>query len=297
MYIILDEISVLIEKYRDIPYEIWQQELIKRYQKLRQVVRDNIPESWESLECVLTEGILHIKDITLPLILVLIGNPSTWKTVGISMLRRWPNTYYEDEFNPASFVSHANVENKEDLEYIDMIRDMKDNLTMIPELSRIFMMPEDKLAEILKKLVRVADGEGFVSHSGLHGKRGIDDRLMFSMIGATVEVPNKVYKILTSLGPKLYFLRTKFKEPTKSQLLADLRGQGFELKVRNIKNALFDYLKCLEACPLMVNIVSVANSAGGLDQTKIDSSTRRVIEWDQSKDEPKALEIIADSLT
>jgi hypothetical protein len=46
--IILDEISVLVEKYKDLPYEIWHEELTKRYQKLRQVIEYNIPESCDS---------------------------------------------------------------------------------------------------------------------------------------------------------------------------------------------------------------------------------------------------------
>ena len=131
-----------------------------------------------------------------------------------------------------------------------------------------------------------------LTHSGLHGLPGIDDKLMFSMIGATVEIPSKVYKVLSSLGPKLYFYRTNFKEPLEQQLQDDITGKGFEVKIRNIKNALFDYLTWLEICPLMVNVVSVANSDGGLDQTKIDSSTRRIIEWDKSKNDLNAIKMI-----
>jgi hypothetical protein len=212
------------------------------------------------------------------------------------MLRRWPNTFYTDEFNPASLVSHANVDDtKVDLEAVDMIRDMKDKLTMLPELSPLFMKHEEKLGETLSKLVRLADGEGLKTHSGLHGLRGIDDDLMFSIIGATVQVPNRVYKVLSSLGPKLYFFRTKFVPPTKEQLKANLKGADFRLKVRNIKDALFSYLKWLEVCPLMENLVSIPNTEGGLDQNKIESSTRRVItQWDKSKDEDSALDMIAE---
>ena len=157
---------------------------------------------------------MHIKDITCPPIVIIIGNPSTWKTVGIGMLRRWFGTYYVDKINPKSFVSHANVENREELEYIDLIRDMKNRLFLIPELAPIFMQKEDVLVEILSTLVRLADGEGLLTHSGLHGLRGIDDKLMFSMIGASVEIPSKVYKVLSSLGPKLSFLSNQFQRTT-----------------------------------------------------------------------------------
>jgi hypothetical protein len=170
---------------------------------------------------------------------------------------------------------------------------MKDRLFLIPELAPIFMQKEDVLVEILSTLVRLADGEGLLTHSGLHGLRGIDEKLMFSMVGATVEIPSKVYKALSSLGPKLYFYRTNFKEPLEQQLQEDITGKGFEIKIRNIKDALFNYLKWLEVCPLMVNVLSVANSDGGLDQTKIDSSTRRVVEWDKSKDDINAIKMIS----
>ena len=36
------------------------------------------------------------------------------------------------------------------------------------------------------------------------------------MIGASVEIPSKVYKILSSLDPKLYFYRTNFKDQLKN---------------------------------------------------------------------------------
>ena len=108
------------------------------------------------------------------------------------MLRRWFGIYYVDNINPKSFVSYANVENKEELEYIDLIRDMKDRPFLIPELAPIFMQKEDVLVEILSTLVRLAYGEGLLTHSGLHGLRGIDDKLMFSMVGATVEIPSSI---------------------------------------------------------------------------------------------------------
>jgi predicted transcriptional regulator len=192
-------------------------------------------------------------------------------------------------------ASHASVEDAVQLEAIDMIRDMKDRLTMIPELSPLFMKHEEKLSESLKNIVRLADGEGLQTHSGLHGLRGIDEPLMFSLIGATVEVPNRVYKVLSSLGPKLYFFRTRFKQSTIEQLKTNLLGQGFEVKVKNIKDALFDYLKWLEVCPLMIDVVSIpsANTNTDNQETKPTPARKRVIAWDQSKDEPEAVEMLA----
>jgi hypothetical protein len=110
-----------------------------------------------------------------------------------------------------------------------------------------------------------------------------------------VRVPNRAYKVLSSLGPKLYFFRTSFVQATKQQLRANLKGPDYKVKIRNIKDALFNYLKWLEVCPLMENLVSISNTEGGLDQNKIESSTRRVIgQWDKSRDDDDAIDMIGD---
>jgi hypothetical protein len=55
-------VNVLAEKWKELPYAVWHEELLKRLENLKQVVKDNIPEAWESIEIVLTvKGILHIK--------------------------------------------------------------------------------------------------------------------------------------------------------------------------------------------------------------------------------------------
>jgi hypothetical protein len=93
--VLVDKVNVMIEKYKDISYEIWEMKRKKR----ETAVRSNFPDAWESMEFVMTvKGILHIKDITLPFIGIILGNPSTYKTLAIGMLRHWFNTYYVDKY-------------------------------------------------------------------------------------------------------------------------------------------------------------------------------------------------------
>lgn len=99
-------------------------------------VRSNFPDAWESMEFVMTvKGILHIKDITLPFIGIILGNPSTYKTLAIGMLRHWFNTYYVDKISPRSFVSHANVETEQELQDIGLVQKIKDTLLLIRVIS------------------------------------------------------------------------------------------------------------------------------------------------------------------
>jgi hypothetical protein len=54
-------------------------------------------------------------------------------------------------------------------------------------------------------ITRVVDGHGYFSNSGAHGGRGYDTPIMFVWIGAAVDIPRRVHKQLSTLGPKLYF--------------------------------------------------------------------------------------------
>ena len=56
-------------------------------------------------------------------------------------------------------------------------------------------------------MTRVLDGHGYESDTGAHGHRGYNEPMMFVWIGAAVDIPYKVHKLLGTLGPKLYFLR------------------------------------------------------------------------------------------
>ena len=175
MQVIIDEIRRLRKQYSDIPFSVWEEERKKRFDNLYNIVKEKIPQAWESIEIVLTvKGIRHIRDITLPVIVITIGDPGTWKTLGIGLVRRWPDVLYKDKISAKSWVSHASKEDVKELEAIDLIRQMKDHMFAVPELAPIFMQREDILVDTLSTLVRLADGEGFLGHSGLWGDRGID---------------------------------------------------------------------------------------------------------------------------
>lgn len=299
---IIEGIDRLIKEYKDIPYEIWELERKKRYDKLRNTVAEKIPQAWESIEVVLTvKGIRHIKDITLPLILIMIGDPSTWKTLGISLMRRWPDTWYEDKINPKSWVSHAAKNDEKELESIDLIRSIRDKMFLVSELAPIFMQKEEIAIDTLSTLVRLADGEGLLSHSALWGNRGVDARVMFTMLGAIVQIPSNVYKVLSALGPKIYFHTPEFEDATEDELVNEITGERFESKRQAIKDALFAYLTWLEVCPSLIEIREkgdeddddVDDTGNNADNQHHRSMIKRVIEWDKQKDDPETIRIIA----
>jgi hypothetical protein len=278
---IREQIKQLKDANAAISSDDWISKLREKYQNLCEVVDRNIPELWPGLEFELSIlRILNILGCTLPLIGIILGRPSTSKTVTISLLRKWPCTYYSDNFTAKAFVSHSTaVASKDELEQIDMLPKIKDKLFLTPELSPMFSAKDDDLIQILGNITRIADGQGLMTDSGVYGQRGYDEKLMFTWVGAVVDVPHKVYKLLGNLGAKLYFFRMPYTSKTEDELVKQT-NEDFDTKFGEIQSALFDYLIWFEIGP---------------DLTEDASSGLPKMKWDESKDDSEAKKFIARS--
>jgi hypothetical protein len=267
---IMEEIEKDKSTIGEIPLTEWQQTRKQKYDTLYKTVCENILSIWLPLEFTLSvKCILNIADITLPFAGIILGAPSTHKTVSLTMLNIWPQTFYTDSFTSRSLVSHSTAVSKDDLKDIDMLPRWKNELALLPELAPIFTAKDDDLTQLLGILTRVLDGNGYESDSGAHGHRGYREKIMFTLVGASVDIPYKVYKVLGYLGPKLYFLRLPKEDRSEDERLKQSR-EDFSEKVKRIQAALFEYLKWLEIRPDM--------------QVEKESSLPK-IRWDFSKDD------------
>ena len=277
----LEEIRKLREENSDISFNEWQRILVAKYQNLKNTVELKLPKIWPGLEFGLSSlRILNIDDCTLPLIGVLLGRPGSGKTVAITLLSKWMYGYYTDSFSPKAWVSHTtSVNSQEELEAVDMLPKMKDRQFLTPELATLFNLKEDDLRLSLATITRIADGHGFASDSGVYGHRAYGNT-MFTWLGAVVDIPNQVYKVLGSLGPKLYFFRLPFSETTALDLLSYITDRDdFNMHYQTIEAALFDYLKWFEIGPTL------------LLRTP-DSPHLVKVRWDGSKDELNAMQCL-----
>ena len=238
---------------------------------------ENIPVLWSSMELILSiKTILHIKDITLPLIMILLGPPSSAKTIVLTLLRGSPIAFYTDNFTRASFVSHNIGMKEEQLKKIDMLPMIKNKLVLAPEMAPLFAKKDEDLKEVLGIITRVADGQGYMSNSGGCGHRGYDEAIMFVWMGAAVEIPPYVYQHLARIGAKIYFYRFPRQFITDDDYLEQLLNDSFETKLEKIKVALNAYLNIFEMGPMQLD----------------KESDLKKIEWDKSKDDIEALKII-----
>jgi hypothetical protein len=182
---ILDEIRELRDEYPGLAYDKWQSILVKKYLNLKDTVEIKMPEIWPGLEFgLLLLRILNIDDYTLPLIGILLGRPGSGKTVAITLLSKWIYAYYTDDFSAKAWVTHTTaVNSEEELEAIDMLPKVNDKQLLTPELATMFNLKEDDLRLVLSRIIRIADGHGFASDSGVHGHRAYGDT-MFTWLGA-----------------------------------------------------------------------------------------------------------------
>jgi hypothetical protein len=242
------------ESSLEIPSSEWSIKLVKKYTNLQKEILNLIPELWEPIEFTLSvRTILKIKNITLPFAGIVLGPSGGLKTATVELYRNTKDTCYRDSFSAKSFVSHNTAIPKEKLVEVDLLPAIKDKLFLTPELSPTFSKKEDELNEILGIITRVLDGHGYESQSGAQGYRGYTGNYMFVWIGAAVDVPRKVHKLLGTLGPKLYFFRLKKVEKDENDYLKQnqeekIKGDYIQ-KIEKIKSKMNDYLQWFDSRP------------------------------------------------
>jgi hypothetical protein len=237
-----------------IPFSERSIKLVEKYSDLQKEILNLIPELWEPVEFTLSvRTILRIKSITLPFAGIVLGTSGGLKTATVELYRNTQDTCYRDSFSAKSFVSHNTAVPKEKLIEIDLLPAIKDKLFLTPELSPTFSKKEDELNEILGIITRVLDGHGYESQSGAQGHRGYTGKHMFVWIGAAVDIPRKVHRLLGTLGPKLYFFRLKKVEKDEKDYLKQMQDEevkgDYIQKIEKIKSKMNDYLQWFDSRP------------------------------------------------
>lgn len=223
----------------------------EKYHNIKLTCSKNFPGLWNSIEFELSIlRILNIQGCTLPFAGIILGPPSSSKTLGIELLREHQHVYYTDSFSAKAFVTHNTSVKKEELNNIDLLPKIKNKCLLAPELSPIFSKKDDDLIEILGILTRILDGHGYQSDSGAHGRRGYSGEHMFTIVGAAVDIPYKVHKQLATLGPKLYFFRIPRKIKKDDEYVQMLLHNDFNNKKTELAKCIKEYLQWFnDSCP------------------------------------------------
>ena len=175
--------------------------------------------------CLAVFGAMSLKDRRKPLSLILETPSGYGKTAVLQMTFPISNTllskyvYRSDKFTPKSFVSHAANVKKSKIGDIDLLPRLRDKVLVSKELAPIFRGKEKELEENFSMLISVLDGTGFTSDSGMRGRRGYEEQIVFNWIGATTPLPKETHRLMSQLGTRLLFYEVPIVEPTEEELL------------------------------------------------------------------------------
>jgi hypothetical protein len=180
--------------------------------------------------------------------------------------------YRSDRFTPASFVSQAANRTTEELRNVDLLPRIKDRVLLTPELAPIFRGKDDEITSTFSIITRVLDGQGLQTDSGTHGQRGYAGPHLFAWIGCTTPFAERVWKVMSQLGSRLFFL---VMETGRNVTVEDLLAAS----------ARPSYQDRLAACRAAVQEVlhTVFEEAGG----------PRAVPWQADSDDPEAREWVA----
>ena len=180
--------------------------------------------------CLAVCAAMALKGRTKPLSLILEGTSGMGKTAVVQMLapKAEPSLkdyiYRSDDFTAKAFVSHAASVSKEELSQIDLLPRLRNKILLTKELAPIFRGNEEKQTERFAVLISVLDGEGFISDSGMRGRRGYEEPITFNWIGATTPLSPKTHRIMSQLGTRFLFWEVPAIELTNAELLEYARS-------------------------------------------------------------------------
>jgi hypothetical protein len=151
---------------------------------VRRVVESRFPGYWRAVDVGLSVyATLLLAKNSNPVTVIYLGSPSAGKTTVVNMFTDHEASYVSDNFTPAAFVSHSANVSKEALSEIDLLPRIRHKVLITPELAPNFRGKEDELTKRFSILTRVLDGQGLMTDSGTHGRRGLPRRLPVCLAG------------------------------------------------------------------------------------------------------------------
>ncbi len=176
--------------------------------------------------CLAVCAAMALTKRTKPLSLIFETTSGYGKTATVQMIFPLPGgglvnyVYRTDKFTPKAFVSHAANIPRGSLSQNDLLPKLQGKVLVTKELAPIFRGREEELQDNFSTLIAVLDGKGFTSDSGMHGKRGYEQSILFNWVGATTPLPVKTHRLMHQLGTRLLFYEVPSEEPSEDELMA-----------------------------------------------------------------------------
>jgi len=245
------------------------------HEEWKTVIEENFPNFVDTADAVLNLFLqLLIKDVTNPFSLIIVGQPSSGKTINLNFFGGVNKKVHEsDTFTKQAFVSNISSKTKGELEETDLLPRLKNKVWLLKDLAPTFSKSEEELRGIIGCLTRLLDGEGYKTESGTHGSRGYEGEHMFMMAAATTPIPKRVWDISATLGARFLY----WGMPDEEETLEDQVAMALGVSSKQKENA------CRDATERLVSTYYLKNPGG--------------IKWNKKKDSVEAIKIASSMAT
>jgi hypothetical protein len=177
------------------------------------------PAHWLLVEAQLAAcATLRLKNVGQSLALFAIGRSGSGKStclymfgvperemlvLGLAKMR--PLVEELDNFTLASFLSHFEGKERAALEEQALYRRLRHRVLLTSDLARFLRGNVTRLTDMFGLLIRVLDGEGLRTDSGVHGSLGAKGEYSFVWLAGTTPFRQETWRTMAQLGPRLLF--------------------------------------------------------------------------------------------
>jgi|GEM_PF-4763427 len=203
---------------------------------------------------------------------VLFTGNATNKEIMINTFKKIPITVHVNSFTPKSFVTHSARHSTKSLRNIDLLPKIRNKGMFTSNADRIFLGNKPTVKDNIGMLDTVLEGNGYESHSAVHGVRGYTGNYNFVWLGTINPVNRHVYEVIGEMNNKPLF---------------------FKLDDNQVENNIKDMIQSLSQTEdssdnTLVNTVESFWTI--ISDLFIDDE--KVVPWDKSKDSAETCENI-----
>jgi hypothetical protein len=183
--------------------------------QLQVTFRQYWPVHWPLFEACLAANVsLLLEKVTQGIGVVLVGDSGAGKNTILEPFQSAATTVWRDKFTTASILSGFAGEGtgKQDVDSRALFRAVQHRVLVVGDLGTILRGGGDK-EEMYSVIPPWFDGRGLMFDTGTHGVIGAKGDFSFVMLGGTTPFDMPTWRAMSSVGPRLLFLRVATLKP------------------------------------------------------------------------------------
>lgn len=215
---------------------------------------------------------MRMDEETRPFTILFNGN-TTNREIILNSFKKIPDNVYLNSFTPKSFVTHSARHSTRELKDIDLLPKIRNNVMITPNVDSVFSGNKPTVNDSITMLDVVLEGNGYESHSAVHGVRGYAEKCNFVWLGTINQISKRVFDAIVRMNNKPLFFKLDDRELEMSSMDEMLNSLNEE------KNS------------LGVEIIRSVEELWGVI-SELFSNKKKRIRWDSNKDNNETRQVI-----